>query len=78
MVLLGAASVWFWDFRVLSPCAAGFLWDFGFYGNKIFQSEFIEILSPGASVTTNLAWTLLNSGVALIGYYFSAALVDNK
>ena len=30
-----------------------------------------------AGITTTLAWTLLNSGVALIGYYFSAALVDN-
>ncbi|CAK0780840.1 hypothetical protein CVIRNUC_005193 [Coccomyxa viridis] len=51
--------------------------DFSFYGNKLFQSEFIQILSPGASLLTTLLWTLLNSGCALIGYYFTAALVDN-
>jgi MFS family permease len=63
--------------RLLSTCGCWFFWDFGFYGNKVFQSEFIKILSPTAGITTTLAWTLLNSGVALIGYYFSAALVDN-
>ena len=41
--------------------------DFSFYGNKLFQSEFIQILSPGASLLTTLLWTLLNSGCALIG-----------
>jgi len=63
--------------RLLSTCGCWFFWDFGFYGNKVFQSEFIKILSPTAGITTTLAWTLLNSGVALVGYYFSAALVDN-
>ena len=29
------------------------------------------------SITVTLAWTLLNSGIALIGYWFAAALVDN-
>ena len=41
--------------------------DFSFYGNKVFQSSFIQILSPGASLLTTLLWTLLNSGCALIG-----------
>ena len=111
--------------RLLSTCGCWFFWDFSFYGNKVFQSEFITILSPvriiclcmpnhvgpfregfhvsirgashpvsrltvvqvgplpeplhaqSAGITTTLAWTLLNSGVALIGYYFTAALVDN-
>ena len=41
--------------------------DFSFYGNKTFQSAFIQILSPGASLLTSLLWTLLNSGCALVG-----------
>ena len=44
----------------------------------MFQSTFIGILSPGASIFVNLCWTLLNSGVALIGYYCAAAVVDNR
>lgn len=63
--------------RLLATAGSWFLWDFSFYGNKVFQSTFIQILSPGASLFTTLLWTLLNSGCALIGYYFSAALVDN-
>ncbi len=48
-----------------------------FYGNKVFQSEFIAILSPGASIFTTLLWTLLNSGCALVGYWLTAAVVDH-
>ena len=29
------------------------------------------------SITVTLAWTLLNSGIALIGYWFTATLIDN-
>ena len=32
--------------------------DFSFYGNKTFQSAFIQILSPGASLLVSLLWTL--------------------
>src|SRR5947209_4644232 len=56
---------------------AWFLWDFSFYGNKIFQSSFIKILSPNATILVNLLWTLLNSFVALLGYYLAAAVIDN-
>lgn len=63
--------------RLLATAGSWFLWDFSFYGNKVFQSTFIQILSPGASLLTTLLWTLLNSGCALVGYYVSAALVDN-
>jgi len=30
-----------------------------------------------SGITSTLAWTLLNSGIALIGYYFSAWLIDD-
>ena len=51
----------FWH-RLLATGGTWFLWDFSFYGNKVFQSAFIAILSPGASLFTTLLWTLLNSG----------------
>ncbi|KAL3156851.1 hypothetical protein ABBQ38_001120 [Trebouxia sp. C0009 RCD-2024] len=64
--------------RLLATCGAWFLWDFSFYGNKVFQSTFIAVLSPsGADLEETLLWTLLNSGVALIGYWLAAAVVDN-
>ena len=47
--------------RLLATAGCWFLWDFSFYGNKIFQSTFIKILSPNASLFTTIAWTLLNS-----------------
>jgi hypothetical protein len=48
-----------------------------FYGNKVFQSAFVNILSPGASLLTTLLWTLLNSGCALVGYWLTAAVIDH-
>ncbi|KAK9842394.1 hypothetical protein WJX84_005508, partial [Apatococcus fuscideae] len=64
--------------RLLATCGTWFLWDFSFYGNKVFQSTFIGILTPGgASLLTNLLWTLLNSGIALIGYWVAAFLIDD-
>ena len=47
------------------------------YGNKVFQSSFIAILSPDATILVNLLWTLLNSGIALIGYWLAACVIDN-
>ena len=45
-------------------------------GNKLFQSTFINIIVPGASLITTLEWALLNSTVALCGYYFAAFTID--
>ncbi|KAK9914956.1 hypothetical protein WJX75_002900 [Coccomyxa subellipsoidea] len=73
---IGLLFKMYWS-RLFATAGSWFLWDFSFYGNKVFQSAFINILSPGASILTTLLWTLLNSGCALIGYYVSAALVDN-
>ena len=45
--------------RLLATAGAWFLWDFSFYGNKVFQSTFISVLSPsgaGASFTTVLRY----------------------
>lgn len=43
---------------------------------SISQSTFISIINPGASVIQVLEWTLLNSAVALVGYYFAAFTID--
>ncbi|CAK0752621.1 hypothetical protein CVIRNUC_002160 [Coccomyxa viridis] len=69
--------LWYYYWHRLFGCAlAWFFWDVSFYGNKLFQSTFIKILSPGASILLTLEWTLLNSFISLIGYYFSAFTVD--
>ncbi|CAL8462225.1 g1756 [Coccomyxa elongata] len=69
--------LWYHYWHRLAGCALSwFFWDVSFYGNKLFQSTFIKILYPGASILTTLEWTLLNSAVSLVGYYFSAFTVD--
>lgn len=50
-----------------------------FYGNKLFQSSFIEALNPNSdSVTVTWLWNLCNVGVELVGYYLASFLIDNK
>jgi len=50
--------------------------DFAFYGNRLFQSQFIRLLYPGATLFVRMQWTLLNSAVALMGYYAAALVID--
>lgn len=65
--------------RLIATALAWFANDFGFYGNKLFQSTFIKVISPGNnSVIVGWNWNLLNCGVALVGYYMSALLIDHK
>ena len=65
--------------RLLETSFAWFLNDFVFYGNKLFQSRFIEIMSgPDAPLFTNISWTLLNSGIGLAGYFMSAFMIDRR
>ena len=45
-------------------------------GNKLFQSEFINVIHPGSNLLGLLEYNLLNSSVALFGYYFAAFTVD--
>ena len=45
-------------------------------GQKIFQSEFIGIIHPGANLIGQLEYNLLNSSVALFGYYLAAFTID--
>lgn len=50
--------------------------DFYYYGNKLFQSDFIGIIQPGSTLIGQLQFNLLNSSVALVGYYAAAFTID--
>jgi hypothetical protein len=69
----------FFGGRVLATAGTWFCNDVFFYGNKLFQSKFIAVISPGNnSVLTGWLWNLLNVGVSLCGYYLASFLIDNK
>jgi len=72
---VGLLLYYYWH-RIAGTALSWFVWDFAFYGNKLFQGVFIKIINPGASLIQVLEWTLLNNTVALIGYYFAAFTVD--
>jgi hypothetical protein len=66
-------------FRVLATAGAWFCNDVFFYGNKLFQNQFIAVLLPGnKSVVVGWLYNLLNVGVSLVGYYLASFLIDNK
>lgn len=65
--------------RLIATAGAWFCNDVFFYGNKLFQSQFIKVLSPNShSVMTGWLWNLLNVGVSLTGYYLASFLIDIK
>jgi hypothetical protein len=65
--------------RLVATAGAWFCNDIFFYGNKLFQSQFIAVLSPNnKSVLTGWLWNLVNVGVSLCGYYLASFLIDNK
>ena len=65
--------------RLLATAGGWFANDIFFYGNKLFQSEFISvIIGPTTSVMPNWLYNLVNVGVSLCGYYLASFLIDNK
>ena len=65
--------------RVLATAGAWFCNDVFFYGNKLFQSQFIKVLNPhSTSVMTGWLWNLVNVACSLCGYYLASFLIDNK
>lgn len=66
--------------RILATAGGWFANDVFFYGNKLFQSQFIKVISPnvGNNVMTGWLWNLVNVGVSLCGYYLASFLIDNK
>ncbi|GFR43042.1 hypothetical protein Agub_g4047 [Astrephomene gubernaculifera] len=71
----GLLMYYYWH-RNFGTSMSWFVWDFAFYGNKLFQGTFIKIINPSATLIQVLEWTLLNSAVALVGYYFAAFFID--
>ncbi|CCE28270.1 related to inorganic phosphate permease [Claviceps purpurea 20.1] len=65
--------------RLLATAGTWFCNDVFFYGNKLFQGQFIKVISndPGSLMTT-WTWNLVNITVSLAGYYLASMLIDNK
>jgi len=76
-VSFGLLMTYYWH-RLVGTAGGWFCNDFMFYGNKIFQGNFIKVITPKASVTTNWLWTMCNVGVELAGYYAAALTIDWK
>eukprot|EP00887_Chlorella_sp_A99_P005874 scaffold1.g5874.t1 len=69
----------FYGHRILGNALSWFAWDIAFYGNKLFQSGFIEAVVGGRpTLVQTLEWVLLNSAVALAGYYAAALTIDRR
>ncbi|KAI4868567.1 MFS general substrate transporter [Hypoxylon rubiginosum] len=65
--------------RLLATAGGWFCNDVFFYGNKLFQSQFINVISGGqSSVMTTWTWNLVNVVVSLAGYYTASMTIDNK
>ena len=58
--------------RLLATAGGWYANDIFFYGNKLFQSEFISVISPATkSVIPGWNYNLINVGVSLVGYYLA-------
>ena len=64
--------------RILATAGGWFCNDVFFYGNKLFQSQFIKIISPESTknVMTGWLWNLVNVIVSLCGYYLACKSHD--
>ena len=59
--------------RIVATAGCWYMNDVFFYGNKLFQSEFIKILIPNSkSIMPNWLYNLINVGVQLCGYYLAS------
>ncbi|KAI0596993.1 major facilitator superfamily domain-containing protein [Biscogniauxia sp. FL1348] len=65
--------------RLVATAGSWFCNDVFFYGNKLFQSQFISVISDNPdSILTTWSWNLVNVVVSLAGYYAASLLIDNK
>lgn len=66
--------------RILATAGAWFCNDVFFYGNKLFQSQFIDVVTGDSSpsIMTTWVWNLYNVIVELVGYYLASLLIDHK
>ncbi|KAJ9657979.1 hypothetical protein H2198_003947 [Neophaeococcomyces mojaviensis] len=65
--------------RIIATAGAWYMNDVFFYGNKLFQSEFIGVVTNHSnSIMPGWLYNLVNVGVSLCGYYLASFLIDNK
>ncbi|KAJ1331217.1 MFS transporter PHS family inorganic phosphate transporter [Microdochium nivale] len=65
--------------RLMATAGTWFCNDVFFYGNKLFQGQFISVIADNPdSVVTKWTWNLINVVVSLAGYYCASMLIDNK
>ncbi|KAF7541569.1 hypothetical protein G7Z17_g11915 [Cylindrodendrum hubeiense] len=65
--------------RLTATAGTWFCNDVFFYGNKLFQSQFIKVISSNPdSLLTTWSWNLVNIVVSLCGYYLASLFIDNK
>jgi hypothetical protein len=65
--------------RLLATSLSWFANDVFFYGNKLFQGQFIKVISDNPdNLMTTWTWNLVNITVSLAGYYLASLLIDNK
>lgn len=59
--------------RILATAGTWYMNDVFFYGNKLFQSEFIKVIIPQShSIMPGWLYNLVNVGVSLCGYYLAS------
>ncbi len=66
---------YYWH-RMIGTALGWFVWDMTFYGNKIFQTKFISLFVQGNDIVEILIYTLINAGIAYLGYLAAAVTVD--
>ncbi|KAL2037116.1 hypothetical protein N7G274_010112 [Stereocaulon virgatum] len=65
--------------RIIATAIGWFCNDVFFYGNKLFQNEFIGVITHNSkSIMPGWLYNLINVGVSLVGYYLASFLIDNK
>ncbi|KAI1780069.1 MFS general substrate transporter [Hypoxylon cercidicola] len=65
--------------RLLATAGGWFCNDVFFYGNKLFQSQFINVITGNqGTLMTTWTWNLVNVVVSLAGYYTASMTIDNK
>ncbi|EGS23666.1 uncharacterized protein CTHT_0003630 [Thermochaetoides thermophila DSM 1495] len=69
----------FFGGRLLATAGTWFCNDVFFYGNKLFQAQFIAVISSNpSSVLTGWIWNLYNVIISLAGYHLASLLIDHK
>lgn len=65
--------------RLIATAGGWYCNDIFFYGNKLFQSQFITVITNDSkSIMPGWLYNLINVGVSLCGYYLASFLIDNK